>query len=416
MNPHAVPAPADRRELLASLLLRRHRQHFGVLGHKTYLNFGAQGLLPRPALEALRSFYEETERAAPLTAEGGMALLLALRQARAALASALRAPETAIALVESTSTGCNIALWGIDWRCGDRLVISDREYPGVAAAVSAVAGRFGVEVVTWPLAGPRERRLEDLAGLLGPRTRAVVVSHVPWDTGEVLPLAEIARLCRDRGEGRIRLIVDGAQAVGVLPLDLPAMGADVYAFPGHKWWCGPEGAAGLYVGPEALAELQPTFVGPRSFAFTSSGEVSGFLPGASRFEVSTSAAALHAALRVAVGLHEEWGTAEARLERILRIGRRLWEGLGEMEPDRLVRQQTAPPETGLVFFRVLGWDSQRLVRSLEGRGIVLRAIPHTGYVRASVHYLNLEEEVDRLLDAVRSLHAASRDAEESVPC
>lgn len=408
MNPAAAPAPADKRELLASLLLRRHRQHFGVLGHKAYFNFGAQGLLPRPALDTLRSFYDEIERAAPLTAEGGMALLLALRRARGALAAAVRAPESAIALVESTSTGCNIALWGIDWRRGDRVVISDREYPGVVAAVSAVAGRFGVEVAQWSLGGPRERRLDDLAGLLDPRTRAVVVSHVPWDTGEVLPLAEIARLCRDRG---VRLLVDGAQAAGVLPLDLPALGADVYAFPGHKWWCGPEGAAGLYVGPEMLAELLPTFVGPRSLAFTSAGEISGFVAGAARFEVSTSAAALHAALGVAVALHDEWGTAEARLDRIRRLGRRLWEGLGGMEPGLLVRQQTAPPEVGLVFFRVHGWDSQRLVRSLEGRGIVLRAIAHTGCVRASVHYLNLEEEVDRLLDAIQGL-----GAEEGAPC
>jgi len=392
-------AGADRRELLASLLLRRHRQRFATLERRVYLNFGAQGPLPAPALEAMRSLFAEREEAGAASTEGGVAVMLALRRARAALAAELAAPESSLALVESTSVGCNIALWGIDWQPGDHLVMSDHEYPGVVAAVEAVARRFEVEVSLWPLDGPRESWLQGLAERLRPRTRAVVVSHIPWDTGCILPLAEIAGLCR-AGGGSALLVVDGAQSAGVLPLDLPALGADVYAFPGHKWWCGPEAASGLYVSPAALASIAPVFVGPRSLLFSAGGRAEGYRPDASRFEVSTAAPPLYAGLTAALALHGEWWTAAVRLERIRKLSRRLWEGLGALPPGRAVRIQEEPPEAGLVFFRVPGAEPQSTVRALEAQGILVRAIPHAGCLRASLHYLSLEEEIDRLLTAL----------------
>lgn len=400
-----VPSLASdgKRELLASLLLRRHRRRFATLESRTYLNFGAQGPMPAAALAAIRAVYDEIEQAAPLSAEGGAAVMLAARRARTALATELAAPEASIALVESTSVGCNIALWGIDWRPGDHLVISDREYPGVAAAAAAAARRFGLEVSRWPLEGSPGAILAGLAGRLQPRTRAVVVSHIPWDTGRIVPLSEIAAVCHKRGGASPLVIVDGAQSAGVLPLDLPALGVDVYAVPGHKWWCGPEGASGLYVGPRALAELLPTFVGTRGLTFSSTGEVTGYRPDAGRFEVSTAAVALHAGLGACLALHAEWGTAAARLERIRKLSRRLWEGLGALLSGRVVRLQEEPPEAGLVFFRIHGDEPQRLVRGLEARGILVRAILHADCIRASVHYLNLEDEVDELLTALEDL-------------
>lgn len=392
-------APDGKRELLAGLLLRRHRQSFATLESKTYFNFGAQGPLPAAAFEAMRALYAEIEQAAPLSAEGGAAVLLAAKRARAALAAELAAPETSIALVESTSVGCNIALWGIDWRPGDHLVISDREYPGVTATAAAVMRRFGLDVSRWSLDGPNDAVVAGLAGSLRPRTRAVVVSHIPWDTGRIVPLAEIAAVCHGHGAKPL-LIVDGAQSAGVLPLDLPALGVDVYAVPGHKWWCGPEGAGGLYVGSRALAELVPTFVGTRGLAFSASGEVTGYRPDAGRFEVSTAAVALHAGLGASLALHAAWGTPASRLERIRKLSRRLWEGLGALPSVRAVRLQEEPPETGLVLFRVPGHEPQHLVRRLEARGILMRAILHADCIRASVHYLNLEDEVDKLLTAL----------------
>src|ERR671932_359693 len=81
---------------------------------------------------------------------------------------------------------------------------------------------------------------------MGPRTRLVAVSHVDWTTGDVLPLAGISPLARDHGS---LTLVDGAQSVGNIPVDVAETGADMYAFTGHKWVLGPEGAGALYVRP-----------------------------------------------------------------------------------------------------------------------------------------------------------------------
>jgi L-cysteine/cystine lyase len=401
----AAGSPEARRDLLASLLLRRHRRQFPDLAGRIYLNFGAQGPLPEPALAAIQAVYAELGRVGAASAEGAAAVLLAAQRARQALAAELGAAPAAIALTESASVACNVALWGIDWLPGDHLVISDREYPGVAAAAAAVARRFHLEVSRWPLAGPDGAVLERLAGCLRPRTRAVVVSHVPWDTGRIVPLAAAADLCRERGPAGPLLIVDGAQAAGVLALDLPALGVDVYACPGHKWWCGPEGTGCLFVGERAMAELQPVFVGTRGLRFSAGGEVLGPRQDAGRFEVSSAALPLYAGLAAALAAHGAWDTAAARRERIRRLAGRLWEGLGGLAGRGVERLQEEPPAAGLVFFRLAAGEAGAAARALEAQGILLRAIPHAGALRASVHYLNLDEDIDGLLAAIEAMPA-----------
>jgi L-cysteine/cystine lyase len=401
-----APAAGARRELLATLLLRRHRRGFTVLDRRTYLNFGTQGPLPAAALAALDAVHAELDREGPASAEGAAAVALAARGARAALAAELAVPAPALALVESTTVGCNVALWGIDWRPGDHLIVGDHEYPGIAAAAVAVAARFSVELTRWPVDGPPPAVLAALAARLRPRTRAVVASHVGWDTGRILPLPEVAALCRDHGGGATRLVIDGAQAAGVLPLDLPALGADVYACPGHKWWCGPAGTGALYVAPAALAAIRPVFVGARGLPPAGEGAGDGLLADARRFEVSTAALPLYAGLTAALAVHHEWGTAAGRLARIQQLGRRLWDGLGALPAARLKRLQAEPPEAGLVFFRLPAADPEAAARALEAQGILVRAIAGAGCLRASLHYLNLDEEIDRLLAALDALRPA----------
>lgn len=406
-------AAQEKRELLASLLLRRHRQAFPTLTHKTYLNFGAEGLLPSPALEAMVAYYRELEQLAPFTSEGGALAFTTMQSARAAVAAALSVKPTSLALTESTTVACNIALWGIDWREGDELAISRCEYPAVRSAAEILATRFRLKLIEFGTDEPSTRWLDELSSTLTPRTRAVVVSHVPWDRGGILPIGEIAKLCRDAGE-RTLLIVDGAQSAGVLPLDVEASGVDLYAVPGHKWWCGPEGTAALYVGPRALQELQPSFLGVRALKRSPATTPIDACPtapalrdDASRFEAGTSAVALLAGLTAAIGLHATWGPPAQRFERIRSLAERLWSGLASLPSIAIETLQDAPPATGLVYFRPRTVEAAVLVRDLAKRGLLVRDIPGRECVRVSVHYLTLEDEIDHFLTALReSLRAA----------
>ena len=389
-------SPNQKRELLGELLLNKVRRQFPTLAEKAYLNYGAQGLMPEPALEAIRDFYDAVAVQGPFSLESGFFLHEKVTDTRELIAGELGvAPET-ISLVENTSTGSNIALWGLDWRAGDHLILSDHEYPGVVAAVEQVRRRFDLKVTRWSLdMHTPERLLEDLSSHLRSNTRLLVLSHIPWDTGQVLPIREIAALCHERG--RTRLLVDGAQSVGVLPLDLNALGVDYYAFPGHKWWCGPEGAGGLYVSPDAFGELSPTFAGPRGLVLDEGGNVRGFHQDGRRFEVSSSSFALYAGLMASITIHRQWGTSRRRYERIRDMSKMLYRGLLALASriPSLELPQTKVPEAGLVFFRTR--ENARLARLLEARGVLVRAIPTTDCLRASVHYLSHTGDINRLL-------------------
>jgi L-cysteine/cystine lyase len=396
----------EKRRLVARLLLDRHRQRFPTLEQLTYLNFGVQGTLPTPAREAIDRSLRRLDALAPYSTDAILERRQEMARARATLAEELGIEARCLALVENTSVGMNIVLWGLPWKPGDRIVITNHEYPGVLAVVDELARRFDLQVAEWDVDGDAvsdRQRLERLEPLLAPPTRLLLLSHILWDTGRVLPLAALAGLCRSVPKEPVPVLVDGAQAVGVLPLDLAATGVDYYAFTGHKWWCGPEGAGGLYVHPRALPRLRSTFLGPRSLVFDGERGFGDLREDADRFEVSSACVALHTALTVAIETHRSWGDGRARQDRQRQLAASLWRGLADLEAAGVERLQGEAPETGLVFFRVAGRAPLEIVRFLEARGVLIRTIPHAACLRVSIHYLTLPEEIDRLLATLREL-------------
>jgi L-cysteine/cystine lyase len=149
----------------------------------------------------------------------------------------------------------------------------------------------------------------------------------------------------------VLVMVDAAQSVGVLPLDLPTLGVDFYAFTGHKWWCGPAGLGGLYTRPEAMAQIAPTFIGWRGITTDAAANPTGWKPNGQRFEVATSNYALLAGLRTAIAHQAEWGTPSDRYHRLVTLAQRLWTQLQSVPQVRTVRQ--TPPDSGLVSFWIL---------------------------------------------------------------
>jgi L-cysteine/cystine lyase len=239
---------------------------------------------------------------------------------------------------------------------------------------------------------------------LRPETRVLVISHIFWNTGQVLPLRHICRLCHARQPDPVWVLVDAAQSVGALPLNLPDLEVDFYAFTGHKWWCGPAGLGGLYVRPEALDAIAPTFIGWRSITTDAEANPTGWKPNGQRFEVATSNYPLLAGLQAALDYQNQWGSAEQRYQQICQLSQLLWSKLVEVPQVRMVRQ--TPPDSGLVSFWVLvnGEPApamhKALVETLENQGVFLRTLLSPNCVRACVHYLTLESEVTQLVQTI----------------
>ena len=376
---------------------------FPALSNKSYFNYGGQGPLPQAALDAIFGAYQQIQSQGPFGIKTSKLVIQESNLTRQAIALELSASAGSIALTENVTAGCNIALWGINWQPGDRILVSDCEHPGVIASIKEICRRFQVSIDFFPLLATLNSGdpVEVITTHLQPQTRLVVLSHVLWNTGQVLPLAEIAAAIHQypQATDRIYVLVDAAQSVGLLPLNLDELGIDFYAFTGHKWWCGPEGVGGLYIHPDTIASLNPTFIGWRSLDY-SQPELP-LINDARRYEVATSAYPLYAGLRASIELHQAWGSSIDRATKIISLATYLWEHLQQV-PGIKCLNQTAP-QSGLVSFQVKSINHGKLVQSLEDKDFYLRTIVDPDCIRACTHYFSTTAEIDELIKCLSKL-------------
>jgi len=181
-----------------------------------------------------------------------------------------------------------------------------------------------------------------------------------------------------------------------------AAAADIYAFTGHKWACGPEGLGGVALSERVLAEGQPTVIGWRSLQDESKADLSSTDPfhhDSRRFEVATSCVPLMAGLRCSLDLLDQEGSAEARLLRIRQRSGDLWSALEPLPGVRPLLE--APPASGLVSFQ-LSHDAApaEVVQQLGQQGLWIRDLADPRCLRACTHVSTTEAEIHDLTAAI----------------
>ena len=324
-------------------------------------------------------------------------LLERMDEARAAVAAVGgTAPET-IALLHSTTEAMNVASWGIDWRPGDRAVTTRIEHPGALGPLISLRDRLGVELVFADVGSGAddEATLAALDVAITPRTRLVSVGHVAWTTGARLPIERIAELAHARGA---LLAVDGAQAIGAIPVGLADLGADLYAIPAQKWLLGPEGIAALYVAPGALDRVHQTFAGYFSFADAHSVERPVVHPSARRFETSGYGRPVVAGMARSLA----WLSMYVGLDWVHRRGTALASAVAErLAAIPGVELLTPPAQMAtLVSFRIPGWPVEAAFEEISRRSFaIFRTVPGDA-LRISVGFYNSDSELDRFIATV----------------
>jgi len=352
------------------------RALFPVLERVAYLNAGTFGPLARPTADAI------AEQLAHDVALGrsGKAYIEAMQAARAALremiAELLATTSEHVALTSSTTDGCNIVLGGLGLRPEDEVVTTDAEHFGLAGPVFASGAT--VRVAQVHELGPEEA-LDAILAEITPRTRLLAVSHVLWTTGIVLDVHAL------RERTGLPVLVDGAQSVGAVPVDVGAL--DFYTVSGQKWLCGPESTGALYVADaDALRVARPGYFAQQSF------EPGGRYvprPDAQRFEPGWVSVGALKGLATAIGLAPDW-----RFERIRETASHCRDAL-----EKRVTVVTPGDQAGLVTVRPDGEPDEVAVRLLE-RGVVVRSLPGTPWVRASCGWWTNDEDVERLAGAL----------------
>ena len=382
-----------------------------ALTGKTYFNYGGQGPLPEPSLEAITASWRTIQELGPFTSAVWPFVEAQVAAVRSRLAAACGVGPHRIALTENVTSGCVLPLWGLQWQAGDELLISDCEHPGVVAACQELARREGLSLAMLPVMALSCQIASDaldgaildaLEQTLSARTRMVVLSHLLWNTGAVMPIAKVAE--RLQGHGRQPwLLVDAAQSMGSIPMADAAAAADIYAFTGHKWLCGPEGLGGVALSERLLEQAQPTLIGWRSLRHEGSAG-SSWHGDARRFEVATSCVPLLAGLASSMDLLALEGRPESRLALIRERSGQLWQGLQAITGLQTLLQ--GPPPAGLVSFRLNGHGApspEAVVAQLGEQAIWLRSLDDPHCLRACTHITTTAAEVELLLGALRAL-------------
>jgi len=381
------------------------RQALPALSAGVYLNAGTCGPLPAETAAAMAEIADwelRLGRASPAT---HFDILQRMEEARASIAAIIAADTRDIALTHAVTEAMNVATWGLDWQPGERAVTARNfEHAGGLSGLYALRDRRGVELdlVDVGTGADEAGVLAALDAAIRPGTRLVSLSHVSHATGAVLPIAEIARLAHARGA---LLVVDGAQAVGAIPVDVAALGADLYAVAGQKWLLGPEGTGALYVAPGALDRIRQTYASYWSYEAHDLAGLARPWPTARRFEGTSG---INHGLIVGLARSCGWlsmyvGLGWA-LDRGARLARSTAERLAAMSGVRLITPPMAM--AGLVTFQVVGWRATAIVDELGARAFVIaRAIEDLDAIRFSVGWFNSEDELDRVLRLVAELAA-----------
>ena len=357
-----------------------------------YLNHAAVSPWPRRTVDAVQAFARENGRLGSRHYDRWLQTEQALREQLTQLVNASGSDE--IALLKSTSEALSVVAWGLDWRPGDKVVISDQEFPSNRIVWESLAP-LGVELVEVDL-GAGASPEQALIGAFDARTRLLAISSVQYATGLKLDLERLGQACRAHD---LLFCVDAIQSLGAVPFDVQACQADFVAADGHKWMTGPEGLALFWCRREWIPRLRLHQFGWHMVEAMGEFDRRDWAPAADarRFECGSpnmlGIQALHASLSLLLDLG-----IENIHEAISRNIRYLIELLGNKVD--FISDTNSGRLAGILTFRPPDQDLQARYAHLQAAGVVCAL--RGGGIRFSPHYYTprpvLERAVDILLE------------------
>jgi selenocysteine lyase/cysteine desulfurase len=372
-----------------------------------HLNHAGASLLPQPVLDAVVGHLEREARTGGYEAAAEAAD--ALRRPYTALAELINGAPEEIALLDSASRAWDMAVYSLPLEPQDRVLIGRAEYGANAISLLQLRQRTGCQLVLVEDDEHGQMDLEALERALSEDEAAMVsLVHVPTQSGLVNPAIEAGRLCKEAG---VLFVLDACQSAGQLPLDVKELGCGILTGNGRKFLRGPRGTGFLWVHPELVHRIEPVMLDLHSASWVAPDRYE-VRADAGRFEMWERDAAAQIGLGVAVEHALGWGI-DAIAERNTALAAGLRSRLAEL-PGVTVRDRGLQL-CAITTFTVEGMDPEEVRTRLRAERVNVSVstldsahldLSHRGLesvVRASVHYVTTEEELDRFASVLRDV-------------
>jgi selenocysteine lyase/cysteine desulfurase len=371
--------------------------HFNNAGAALMPERVVQALVNHIQLEAQIGGYEAAERARE-----------AVEHAYEAAAALIGCAPDEIAFVENATRAWDMAFYSLPLAPGDRILTATAEYASNYIAFLQAARRTGATVEAIPNDRYGQISIEALRRAVDERVRLIAITHVPTNGGLVNPAAEVGRVAREAG---IPYLLDACQSIGQMPIDVEAIGCDMLSATGRKYLRGPRGTGFLYVRRTLLESLEPPFLDLHAAEWVARDRYE-VRRDARRFENWETNYAGKIALGVAIDYAMSWGI-DAIKQRVTTLAARLRARLRDL-PGVEVRD-LGRERCGIVTFTVEGKEPEAIRRTLAARSINvsvsgrsstlldMEARGLSDLVRASVHYYNSAEEIERFCETLKTI-------------
>ena len=371
------------------------RKHFLIPDGVAYCNTGTLGASPREVVDALTQGIRrlETELADwPYEQADGEPLTgyQKLEDVRALAAKFVNASAAEIALTQNATMGMNFLANGLDLAAGDEVISTDQEHGGGISPWRLLAKRRGLvvkELALEPaLAQGPDAVVRLFASAMTPKTKVVMFSHITSGLGALLPARELCALAR---QGKALAIVDGAQVVGQVQVDVRALDCDAYVGSPHKWMMAPKGTGFMFLRREVQDRFWTTLASYQwdnhedgAFRFMQFG--TGSVP-----VVEGLVAALRFIDRIGMARIERWDAM---------LTKRLRDGLAKIPAVRVASPLDPRLTAAITTFRVEGLKAKALQDALWARKVRVRAQNDARGVRLSAHMYLSPADIDTILD------------------
>lgn len=370
-------------------------------GEKIYLNNASVSLMPTPSIQAMNEFLLDYNAIGPDSLDSDDFVNSNLRNTRTVISKIINCQPEEIVLTQSTTDGVNAVSNGLSFGENSNIIIRGESHEHHANYYPWLNLSKKVQIKNLKIDDNGFFDLHELESYLDENTKLVALSHALYNTGAILPIKEVGKILSEKN---IPYFLDSAQTIGCIGnFDVKSVKCDFMAFNGSKWLCGPMGTGLFYCKKSSSDLLTPTDIGGES-AMIYDNDKLAFKDVPERFQTGFRNYVGMKGLEVSANYLLKYGLQNIR-DKVIALANQLRDGLSSMQDITIYGPTDEKDRTSIVSFNLKGFEPEEIVKKLEKQGIILavREIITHKLVRASPHFFNTEDQIEKVIKAIRSL-------------